>query len=156
MISKLHYGPTQTELMLLIINSVIGSVWVSLKDSKSQIQVPRKIPIRSFETFVSLFDLVTSFKIKNWDLLVVLGVVNSLVNVFVILVGIWVSEFKKSPHHLPFDFLNSVYPHLPQEFLSLCSAKNTPSPHLGQYFLLSSTVPFLTSKYSCRPINNTS
>ena len=65
MISKLHYGPTQTELMLLIINSVIGSVWVSLKDSKSQIQVPRKIPIRSFDNFVSLFDLVTSFEREN-------------------------------------------------------------------------------------------
>ena len=32
-----------------------------------------------------------------------------------------------------FDFcLNSVKPHLPQVFLSLCSAMKTPLPHLGQ------------------------
>ena len=37
-------------------------------------------------------------------------------------------------------FLNSVYPHLPQEVLSLCSAMNTPGPHLGQDFFMRSSL----------------
>src|SRR5674476_1224902 len=31
-------------------------------------------------------------------------------------------------------FLNCVYPHLPQDDLSLCSAKKTPSPQRGQFW----------------------
>src|SRR5665647_3484139 len=42
-------------------------------------------------------------------------------------------------------FLNCVYPHLPQDDLSLCSAKKTPSPQRGQFWRRLCALSSLTS-----------